>query len=90
MNKSIIIFLILIFIGCNSSQPKVSKLEKPVPFLLEVDWPGGEHELELEIHPNLINGEEPFVEQNRPNVLIVKAEKGKQTLKIYIKPIIHE
>lgn len=68
------------------------KLDNPQvndAILIGFDAPAGHFELDLEIHPNMLNGDEPYVNQDRPNRLLIKTkEAGKQYMWVRIKPVI--
>jgi hypothetical protein len=68
------------------------KLDDPIvqdTSLIAFDAPGGHFELDLEIHPNMLNGDEPYVNQDRPNRILLRTdEPGKHYMWVKLRPVI--
>lgn len=63
--------------------------EKDDAILVEFDSPKGHVEVELEIRPLLVNGPDPYVNQNKPNVILIEPKtEGKQQVLVRIRPVV--
>lgn len=60
--------------------------EKDDAILVEFDSPGGDVEVELEIHPLLVHGEDPYVNGSKGNIILCKTKPGKQQVLVRIRP----